>query len=351
MNSGQKKIGCALMAIISIVIALSVLFPLLQAFPEFRGIRVKAREAEVKQNLHAFQLAVERYAVDSGGPYPGWISGGGYAEGTSGKVDERYVADPLISEDYMPVAPRNPFANYGESRTDTTYGLREMQELLLDPLRPIDGADLHAPAFRFGTDHSLMGNVLADPRFASMLVGRDVNGNPQYRQTGADIIYRCWDIAELDKPQHWLQGQFFYKSYGPVIAVGDLPEGTPDYSRFNYMADQYVMGAYGGVNTKGQDVLGAEQSLQAPEDDRIHLDLMNHTGLTVPGYSLRQASPISFTADPEGVAYGRPGNPNGIADGVVIMLSAGSDRRFDVVEREGQSPDQNPCDGEGQPQE
>jgi hypothetical protein len=32
--------------------------------------RDKAKEAEVKQNLHNIQIAVERYGVDHGGSYP-----------------------------------------------------------------------------------------------------------------------------------------------------------------------------------------------------------------------------------------------------------------------------------------
>ena len=38
--------------------------------PHFVNARAKARESEVKSNIHTIQIAIERYAVDTGGVYP-----------------------------------------------------------------------------------------------------------------------------------------------------------------------------------------------------------------------------------------------------------------------------------------
>lgn len=46
------------------------------AMPKFIRARMRAREAEVKSNVHAIQIALERYAVDTGGTYPTFLVGG-----------------------------------------------------------------------------------------------------------------------------------------------------------------------------------------------------------------------------------------------------------------------------------
>jgi len=46
------------------------------ALPNFIKARNKAREAEVKSNVHSIQIALERYAVDNHGVYPTFLTGG-----------------------------------------------------------------------------------------------------------------------------------------------------------------------------------------------------------------------------------------------------------------------------------
>jgi hypothetical protein len=50
------------------------------ALPNFIKAREKAKEAEVKSNIHAIQIALERYAVDTGGFYPLILYGGDYTD-------------------------------------------------------------------------------------------------------------------------------------------------------------------------------------------------------------------------------------------------------------------------------
>ncbi|MCB1187128.1 hypothetical protein KDL29_08180 [bacterium] len=283
------------------------------------------QETEVKHNLHAIQLAIERYAVDSGGNYPLWINGGSYGEECNYPDDCRFIADHLVTESYMPKFPANPFARSGKLQDKTRKAVREMQEILLDPLQPGNTKPIAAPQYRFGNDHELMGNVLADPRFAEVLAGVDSDGNPVRKRSGSEVVYRCWDIEELDKPQYWLQGQFYYKSYGPVFAVSQLADSQPDYTDLSYGADIYVLGGYGSFRTKGQDVLGEEVTATVNPNGRQSLNLLNYTGLVIPGYDNRQASPIAVGIAGDGNLSFSTTNPNGIADGVVMVLSPAMD--------------------------
>lgn len=299
--------------------------------PNISRTRHKAGEAETKSNLHSIQLAVERYAVDHEGPYPLWISGGSYTEGNERPIDERYIADPLITEGYMPKFPANPFNQTNRARGQQLM-LSELQELLQDPLRPNELAPLAAPAYRFGNDYSLMGNVLADPRFAERLSGTDADGKPLMKLTGTDVIYPCWDAEARPEKQYWLQGQFFYKAWGQVIAVGDQAAG--ELATPVMQADMYMLGGYGSVKTKGQDVLGEEQTVTVAGDPDRPLKYWNYTGLEVPGFDHRQASPFGDNSTARDMdAPFKFGNPNGIRDQVIMVLTAGENESMALRER------------------
>jgi hypothetical protein len=58
------------------------------ALPNFLKIKEKAKEAEVKQNLHSIQLSIERYATDNEGLYPYFLYGGDafYNIGTAARI-------------------------------------------------------------------------------------------------------------------------------------------------------------------------------------------------------------------------------------------------------------------------
>lgn len=82
-------IGCgAALGAFQLLVLLSVAI----AIPNFVSIKEKSKEAEVKQNLHSIQLAVERFAVDHDGAYPTTI-------------------DELQAQSYLPQLPQNPFTN------------------------------------------------------------------------------------------------------------------------------------------------------------------------------------------------------------------------------------------------
>lgn len=70
----MKTKGFTLIELLVVIVIIGILVAI--ALPNFIKIKDKAKEAEVKQNLHAIQLAVERYATDMDGNYPYFLYGG-----------------------------------------------------------------------------------------------------------------------------------------------------------------------------------------------------------------------------------------------------------------------------------
>lgn len=70
----RTKKGFTLIELLVVIVIIGILVAI--ALPNFIKIKIKAREAEVKQNLHSIQLAIERYATDNEGRYPFFLYGG-----------------------------------------------------------------------------------------------------------------------------------------------------------------------------------------------------------------------------------------------------------------------------------
>ena len=70
----KNQSGFTLIELLVVIVIIGILAAI--ALPNFIKARNKAREAEVKANVHSIQLALERYAVDSGGVYPPYLVGG-----------------------------------------------------------------------------------------------------------------------------------------------------------------------------------------------------------------------------------------------------------------------------------
>ncbi len=132
----MTKKGFTLIELLVVIVIIGILVAI--ALPNFIKIKDKAKEAEVKQNLHSIQLALERYAVDApGSTYPIFVMGGDWTDSytvweswlatqdgldpdniakyDAGGGTESWIAaepdmgDTLIMEAYLPAYPGNPF--------------------------------------------------------------------------------------------------------------------------------------------------------------------------------------------------------------------------------------------------
>jgi len=259
-------------------------------------LRGNAREAEVKANLHAIQLAVERYSVDHSGQYPLFLIGGEGKYAEMVKIEDgrevyteakncpfpTQLIDPLVREGYMPFYPKNPFVR--------NIGVHGWQMEYDDPLRNgTKEAKLHGT--RFGPSCRWMGNVMADKRYATFTLP----GATEAVRTYADIEYTCADLwpRGAKEPNPFLPGMFFYRSQSMLALVGG--EGAEPQMR--EMVDSYILGAYGGLRTKGKDVIGPDAT------------------------GRNSFSPFGGGAADESVF----GNPNGIRDAVILVLTPGED--------------------------
>jgi prepilin-type N-terminal cleavage/methylation domain-containing protein len=129
----KRSNGFTLIELLVVIVIIGILVAI--ALPNFLKIKEKAKEAEVKQNLHSIQLSLERYSTDNEGLYPFYLYGGDalinigtvwarygkYYGGWSTNGRNPYdnfvygtdrnvpMGDALIFEGYMTKYPKNPF--------------------------------------------------------------------------------------------------------------------------------------------------------------------------------------------------------------------------------------------------
>jgi hypothetical protein len=322
------------------------------ALPNYVKVKEKAKEAEVKANLHNIQLSVERFAVDHGGNYPQYLIGGEAkcANEVNASMDTgpesaaqvfqqvtdcpllEKVSDPLLREGYITEYPRNPFTRNGaaihliQSDLSSTPGG-------CDPMR--NGCDTGlAHGTRFGPYCTSMGSVLADMRFPQAFVEREGGQAPLEFASGADTEYQYWDMWYEDKPLPFMPGMFFYKSIGPIIvSAEEAAQGSPadevgqadqaNFAMFQLMQpDQYILGAYGGMRTKGKDILGAEEPFVGPDGQPEWMYLRSEVSTSPDNV---QGCPYVIKAVGGKVDEIQYGNPNGIRDSIILVLTAGED--------------------------
>ena len=345
----MKTKGFTLIELLVVIVIIGILVAI--ALPNFIKIKDKAKEAEVKQNLHSIQLAVERYATDMSGNYPYFLFGGdplinigtsnnifgagmayftaswylpfdafafapdtawNYNDGTpanvlAGDVEQGW-GDTLQYEAYMTKYPRNPFM-VGDAAKQFSWEY-------------LDSSNVQDYAGWGGHDGDLMFNIGPWGELPQM-IRIDIGG--------AEEVF-------LDMP-----GQFYYHprwadavtNYGHNTAQANFTGGLVALDYFTVPLNDsaevgsldvigYDLAAVGAARTKGQDIDNAVALFGA---DKFR------TGYFTLG---QERNPFVEAGD-----YGSNGDyeerpfSDGRPDFFIIHLSSGIDRKIQDFSREG----------------
>ena len=364
--------GFTLIELLVVITIIGILAAI--ALPNYIKAKDKAKEAEVKANCHTIQIALERYATDHSGAYPNYILGGdtrGWDERSGCRAltrpsseNTRPPRDPLIHFAYVYSYPDNPFIDPGEGIVSVI---------------PWTGASLTLGDgdIRFGWTGEIMGNCLDDPRFLFTAYGAPtrlqwtlfpvpnaylgiLNGNSpnSFYCMGGLPQWSRENLGQSDLEGQAIKafwpGQFFYRAAGDFFVANPINvEGSAyeDIWGWPYMrVNKYILGGYGSPRTDGLDVIrltteqGAAASTQGgaisgmisnqyyqdhsdPDRDASHPDFDVEIGYSNPevfGGGQRGLMPQMpyYQAGTRGWLFGAP---DGYRDGVILVLTSGSD--------------------------
>ncbi len=319
-----------------LVVVAALLFVIGISLPNFVEQSGRAKEAQVKANLHNIQLSVERFAVDTEGVYPNYLIGGSSSYSESVDLDDEVepfkgwrwldppgqASDILLRRGYIDAYPKNPFISDGRNVHKVQLeGLASLIEYGDNMRNGTDSfnSEIWALGTRFGPRCDLMGNLMADLRYDQWVHVDRNTGMVSYMPTGCIAEYICWDIWQSDEPKALMPGAFFYKGHGPVIYDrNDDPSAYVNYGpSIPTEIDSYIMGVYGSAKTKGKDVIGDELPIQYNGREQWSWTRSERSGFG--------GSPFTCLVDEDGISETQYGNPNGIRDSVVLVLTAGED--------------------------
>lgn len=372
MADARRSVTSWGFTLIELLVAVAIISLLAAiALPSYYKIKGKAKEAETKAALHNIQLELERWAVDHDGTYPEYLIGGDnrilisptdqFSEmnGYTMEVPVSGCSDMMLREGYVTCYPRNPFVRDGRP-------VFRMQRDIGDALR---NSSTTGSMFgtRFGATGTIMGQVLCDARWISREYASDYLKRTVLVQTYSSIQYDFYDIwlGNLQKP--FLPGSFMYKSMGDLVPSVGRTDHLTEMSRvdsstavqldtldkvtYPISLTRYILSAWGGFHTKGLDLLGEEPLVVFSYSGtrRIHgsttaiFSPVTGSQLNSPGvvdsYSMLGVPPWTRGVNRShvGPLWGSPfgagrddeqlsdGNPNGMRDALIIMLTAGGD--------------------------
>jgi len=339
----MNKRGFTLIELLVVIVIIGILVAI--ALPNFIKIKDKAKEAEVKQNCHAIQLALERYCVDSPGEaYPVFSMGGDWTDSyvvwqtwvDSQGMDPNAIANPdrgggnwlpaptdvgdtMVMEAFLPSYPQNPFQkNQGESITPRLHHFPYPAAGGLF-VRIVAGRESNKMFEVFGPDCMIFGG-------AQGLVGdwcvHHIFNNPPYDQDG-DINKEPINGWVKASGNRVLLGNFSYfprcqeRSAFTLYDAGD-PVG-------------YTLAGYGAIRTKGQDVYNRNGNYKGRcRTEPCQTDCRTIAGDVFPddipcicAGNGNEGSPPSIVAN--------NGGSDTIQDGVVITLDSGVDKKSQNV--------------------
>lgn len=337
--------GFTLIELLVVIVIIGILVAI--ALPNFIRIKDKAKEAEVKQNLHSIQLSLERYAVDSlGSLYPFLIKGGDWTDQKvvwQKWVDEQgldpatdisnpdraaqweaagdEVGDTLVMEAFMPSYPGNPFV---KKKSDTLLPKIHHYPGNYPGLAPfyriVGGRESNKMWECFGPDWTSPLQTDCGDYFV-----HHIYFNPPYDFEG-DMLKNPIDGWNNPSGNKFLTGNFSYwpRAGSEESAFGLT--GLPDVAG-------YTLAGYGSPRTPGSDVYNRNGNYKGRfRTESCQLDCaLNIYGDDIPCICNTGAPPSRLSND---------GGSDTVPDGVVITLDSGLDKKSnaanaDVTENNG----------------
>jgi prepilin-type N-terminal cleavage/methylation domain-containing protein len=368
--------GFTLIELLVVITIIGILAAI--ALPNYIKAKDKAKEAEVKAACHTIQVALERYATDHSGAYPNYILGGdqrGWDEREGCRAltlpaseNQRPPRDPLIHFCYVTSYPGNPFIDPGEGVSSVIMWTSNYTTLGWGDVR-------------FGWTGEIMGNTLDDPKFLFSARGQPTRlqytmyPNAEWHIGVLDLAspntFFCmgghpeWVRGDLsssdpdsDTVRAFWPGQFFYRCGGDFFVANRTSLSGAEFTwiwGWPYMrVNKYMLGGYGSPRTEGMDVIrlttkdGHTASLWSHPipmyGEIVNEYYQDNTDLTSeyshPDFKVRvhYANPEVFGGGQRGVMPQFPyymfatqdwlfGAPDGHRDGVILVLTAGSDSK------------------------
>lgn len=374
----KNESGFTLIELLVVIVIIGILAAI--ALPNFIKARNKAREAEVKSNIHAIQIALERYAVDTGGVYPPFLvgaernsniikmsidlAGNGVSQfpvhGNTpfcktadpamaiGPYGERMLMDPLIQFGYLSEFPVNPFA-----RRDTgMWNTSSINQTGMTGVYP------------YGGEH---GDKMFDLGFGwgdtpeTDFVLYTTESIEEAEAQGSDTVF---SDPDLDSP-----GNFYYHPiFNDLIPVyfhyaanyGAVHLGMQDWSNIGITSDEtagYLLYGYGAAGDRDSLVEGGldyfnrmPERTDLPDESEIPdflggdiLDTSVGAGgglqerVETTGYPSQEYDPwtASFAdginpQEPGVIDQYRKSGADGVLDWVIIEVSSGVDIKSDT---------------------
>ena len=223
--------GFTLIELLVVIVIIGILVAI--ALPNFIKVKTKAREAEVKQNLHSIQLGVERYAVDNEGNYPYYLYGGDpyYNVGTVKYIGQRIEVGDVYA--------KHPFDMFNEDFTSEGYD-HTYPGLNLSAADMQSGADAMAQrGLEFGDMLVFEGYIAKYPnnpfltKKAKMIHGSDSiqwAGWIPFRGCGGDDGRSMFNLG--------------WAGEGPSLMAYDIDGETPDVIKFEFPGNFYYHPRY-----------------------------------------------------------------------------------------------------------